>query len=141
VTGDIVESRFDRGMATLREIHHDAGPATLATLDAIHPDLARFVIETAFGDIYSRPGLDLKTRQIATVAALACMGTAPAQLKSHVRGALNLGWSAAEIVEVIMQMSVYGGVPAAINSALAAKDVFDERGLQAAPVAGGEGAD
>lgn len=137
------EDLFQKGLDKLREIHNDAGPNTLAVLDSVHPDFARFIVETAFGNVYSRPGLDLKTRQIATVAALAALGGAAApQLKSHVRGALNVGWTAPEIFEVILQMAVYAGVPAAINSALAAKEVFDEYGVSAMPKpSGGEGAD
>ncbi len=139
----MTDDLFQKGLDKLKEIHNDAGPNTLAVLDSIHPDFGKFIVSTAFGNIYSRPGIDLKTRQIATVAALACMGGAVApQLKSHVRGALNVGWTAPEIFEVILQMAVYGGVPAAINAAMAAKEVFDEYGVSAAPEpAGGEGAD
>jgi 4-carboxymuconolactone decarboxylase len=73
-----------------------------SSLESISPALAQYVIEFPFGDIYSRPGLDLKTRQIATVAALITLGNAEAQLKSHINGALNVGCSRKEIVEVII---------------------------------------
>ena len=71
------------------------------------------MIEFPFGDIYSRPGLDLRSREIAVVAALTAMGNAAPQLKVHIQGALNVGVSRTEIVETIMQMAVYAGFPAA----------------------------
>jgi 4-carboxymuconolactone decarboxylase len=95
-------------------------------LDDIAPDLARFIAEFAYGDIYTRKGLDLKTREMATIAALTAMGTAPLQLKSHIQGALNVGCSRDEIIEVIIQMVAYAGFPAAINGIMTAKEVFEE---------------
>jgi 4-carboxymuconolactone decarboxylase len=100
-------------------------------LEDIAPDFARYLIEFPFGDIYSRPQLDLKSREIAVVAALTALGNAPPQLKVHINGALNVGCTREEIVEVIMQMSVYAGFPAALNGLFAAKDVFKERESQA----------
>jgi 4-carboxymuconolactone decarboxylase len=79
----------------------------------------------AGGDIYARPGLGLRDREIATIAALAALGTAPAQLKIHIEGGLNVGLSRDEIVEILMQMAVYAGFPAALNGLFAAKEVFD----------------
>ena len=91
------------------------------------PDFARMIIEFGFGDIYSRPGLDIKIRQIITVAALTALGTAPLQLRNHINRALILGWSRNEVLEVIMQMAVYAGFPAALNAIYVTKEVFDER--------------
>jgi 4-carboxymuconolactone decarboxylase len=85
------------------------------------------LIEFPFGDIYSRPGLDLRSREIAVVAALTAMGNAAPQLKVHIEGALNVGVSKDEIVEVMMQMSVYAGFPASLNGLFAAKEVFVAR--------------
>ena len=93
----------------------------------VAPDLARYVIEFPFGDVYSRPGLDLKSREIATVAALTALGNAAPQLKVHIHGALNVGCSREEIVEIIIQMAVYAGFPAALNGIFAAREVFRER--------------
>jgi 4-carboxymuconolactone decarboxylase len=84
-------------------------------------------IEFPFGDIYCRPGLDLKSREIATVAALTALGSATPQLKVHIHGALNVGLSRREVVEAIIQMAVYVGFPAALNGTFAAKEVFQER--------------
>lgn len=84
------------------------------------------LIEFAFGDIDSRPGLDLKSREIAVVAALTALGTAVPQLKVHIHGALNVGCTREEVVEAFMQRAVYAGFPAAINGLFAAKEVFKE---------------
>lgn len=99
----------------------------ITALAGIAPDFATYVLEFPFGDIYSRPGLDLRAREIATVAALTAMGTATPQLKVHIEAALNVGLSREEITEIIMQMAVYAGFPAALNGLMAAKDVFDAR--------------
>ncbi len=77
----------------------------------------------------SRPGLDMRSRQFATVAALTAMGTAVPQLRVHINGALNVGCQAAEIIEVILQMVVFAGFPAAINALNVAREVFRERGV------------
>jgi 4-carboxymuconolactone decarboxylase len=98
----------------------------MAALGDIAPDFAQFIIEFPYGDIYSREGLSPKERQIATIASLVTLGTAPTELKAHIQGALNVGCTRPEIVEVIMQMAVYAGFPAAVNSLLVAKDVFAE---------------
>lgn len=119
--------RYQQGLAKLNEIDGEAGEKVIAALQDIAPDLARYVIEFPFGDIYTRPGLDLKSREIATVAALTALGNAAPQLKVHIHGALNVGCTETEIVEVIIQMAVYAGFPAALNGMFAAKEVFAER--------------
>ncbi|MBO9680282.1 MAG: carboxymuconolactone decarboxylase family protein [Acidovorax sp.] len=116
--------RYERGLAKLREVDGEAGERVLQSLDGIAPDFARYLIEFPFGDIYSRPGLDLRSREIAVVAALTALGNAAPQLQVHIRGALNVGVSRTEIVETIMQMAVYAGFPAALNGLAAAREVF-----------------
>ncbi|MDU4171163.1 MAG: carboxymuconolactone decarboxylase family protein, partial [Citrobacter freundii] len=100
------------------------GEAVVESLKDIAPDFARYLLEFPFGDIYARPGLDLRSREIATVAALTAMGNAAPQLKVHIGAALHVGLTQDEIVEVIMQMAVYAGFPAALNGLFAAKEVF-----------------
>lgn len=117
-------SRFERGKRALAEIDGEAGQQVVDALSDIAPDFARYVMEFPFGDIYSRPGLDLRAREIATIAALTAMGNATPQLKVHIQAGLNVGISREEIVEVIMQMAVYAGFPAAVNGLFAAKEVF-----------------
>ena len=121
--------RYERGWRKLQEIDGEAGTRVVESLATIAPDFARYIVEFPFGDIYSRPGLDLKSREIAVVAALTALGNATPQLKVHVHGALNVGFSAQEVVEVIMQMAVYAGFPAALNGLFAAEEVLRERGL------------
>ncbi len=125
-----IEKRYERGLAKLREIDGEAGENVLRSLEDIAPDFARYLIEFPFGDVYSRPGLDLKSREIAVVAALTALGNAAPQLKVHVQGALNVGVTRTEIVETIMQMAVYAGFPAALNGLAAAKEVFVREGAQ-----------
>ena len=108
--------RLARGEALLRQMHGARGEATMQELRDIAPDLADLVATHAFTDLYARPGLDLKTRQFATVTALIAMGDSPAQLEVHMRAALRLGWTQTELVELIMQMSAYAGFPAALKA-------------------------
>ena len=122
-------TRYERGLDKLREIDGEAGEQVVASLAGIAPDFARYLIEFPFGDIYSRPGLDLRSREIAVVAALTALGNAAPQLKVHLRGALNVGVSREEIVETIMQMAVYAGFPAALNGVFAVQEVLREKGL------------
>jgi 4-carboxymuconolactone decarboxylase len=121
------QDRYERGWDKLKEVDGEAGERVIESLKDIAPDFARYVIEFPFGDIYSRPGLDLKTREIAVVAGLTALGNAAPQLKVHIHGALNVGCTRQEVVEVIMQMAVYAGFPAALNGLFAAKEVFKER--------------
>ncbi|GFM65702.1 4-carboxymuconolactone decarboxylase [Pseudomonas cichorii] len=121
------ESRLERGKRALAEIDGEAGHKVIAALADIAPDFATYLFEFPFGDIYSRPGLSVRDREIATVAALAAMGTATPQLKVHIEAALNVGLSQAEITEILMQMAVYAGFPAALNGLFAAKEVFANR--------------
>lgn len=121
------KDRYERGWEKLKEIDGEAGEKVINSLKDVSPDLGRYTIEFPFGDIYSRPGLDLKSREIATVAALTALGYASPQLKVHIHGALNVGCTREEIKEVILQMAVYAGFPAALNGMFAAKEVFRER--------------
>jgi 4-carboxymuconolactone decarboxylase len=127
-----METRHERGLRRLNEVDGDQIDRIVAGLRDIAPDFGRYLVEFAFGDIYARPGLDLRSRQIATVAALTALGTAAPQLKVHIAGALNVGCTRDEIAEVIMQMAVYAGFPAALNGLAAAKEVFAAREVMAA---------
>ena len=119
--------RFIIGQEMLQKVDGKGGDAVIESLQDIAPDFAQYLIEFPFGDIYSRPGLDLRSREIATVAALTALGNAAPQLKVHIGAALHVGLTQDEIIEVIMQMAVYAGFPAALNGLFAAKEVFGKR--------------
>ncbi|UHJ63303.1 carboxymuconolactone decarboxylase family protein [Vibrio furnissii] len=120
-------TRFAAGLAKLKEIDGEAGQKVMESLQDICPDLARYTVEYPFGDIYRRDGLDLRSREIATVAALTTLGHCTPQLKVHLNAALNVGCTEDELKEVIVQMSVYAGFPAALNGMFAFKNVLAER--------------
>ena len=117
--------RYALGLERLSAIDGRDGHAVVESLKAISPDFARYLVEFPFGDIYARPGLDLRQREIATIAALTALGTARPQLEVHIAAGLNVGLSQQEISEIVIQMAVYAGFPAAINGLNAAKTVFD----------------
>jgi 4-carboxymuconolactone decarboxylase len=116
--------RYQRGLARFKATLGEQGMAVLRSLEPICPDMARYVIEFAYGDVLSRPGLSVRDRQIATLAGLAAIGHASPQLKSHIRGSLNAGLTREEIVEVLLQMALFAGFPAAMNGLQAAREVF-----------------
>lgn len=118
------ESRLARGKRMLSAIDGSGGEQVIDSLADIAPDFAQYVLEFPFGDIYARPGLDLRSREIATIAALTAIGHAQPQLKVHIAAGLNVGLTREEIVETIMQMAVYAGFPAALNGLFAAREVF-----------------
>jgi len=123
----MTNERYERGWEKLKEVDGRIGEQVIESLEDIAPDLGRYTIEFPFRDIYSRPGLDLRSREIAVVSALTALGNAAPQLKVHINGALNVGVSRTEVVEIIMMMAVYAGFPAALNGMAAAKEVFTER--------------
>lgn len=119
---------LDKGRDIAAKLNPDLEAILRERYDADLPDFAETLIEYAYGRLYAREGLDLKTRQIATVAALTALGgqTAP-QLRANINHALAAGASERELLEVIYQMAVYGGMPAAINGLNVALDLFRER--------------
>lgn len=116
------QTRFDRGLAKLAEVDGEPGVDVVAHLG----DLGHYIVEFAFGDIYSREGLSLRDRELATVAALTAMGGRDPQLKVHIRAALNVGLSKEEIEETILQTVPYAGFPTAINAMNVFKEALSE---------------
>jgi 4-carboxymuconolactone decarboxylase len=120
-----VESeRYEKGVEHRQGIFDHS--KIVERMNKISPDLGRFIVEFAFGDVHSRPGLSVKEREIAIIASLTTLGYAKTELKSHIRAALNVGCTQEEVLEVIMQMAVYAGFPAAVNATFVAADVFEE---------------
>lgn len=124
---DTTTNRHKLGEQTLSRITGGTGTSVVESLKDIAPDLAEWIIAFSYGDVMSRPGLDLRSRQFATVAALTAMGTAMPQLRVHLHGALNVGCKPSELIEVILQMAVFSGFPSAINALNVAREVFKER--------------
>ena len=106
------ETRYTRGLAKLVEIDGPAGEQVVAPLG----DLGRYVVEFAYGDIYSRSGLSLRERELATVTMLTAMGGREPQLRYHLGAALKVGLMAEDLEEVIIQTVPYAGFPTAINA-------------------------
>lgn len=119
-----LEERYQIGLENLAKIDGQAGYDVIESLKSIAPDMAQYVIGFPFGEIYNRDGLDLRSREIATISALCALGTIP-QLKVHIRASLNVGLSKEEIIEVFIQMAIYCGFPKALNAIFAAKEVFE----------------
>lgn len=121
--------RYRIGWEQLQEIDGEAGERVIESLRDISPDLGRFVIEYAFGDVYPRPDLNRRQRQLVTIGCLAGMGGCEPQLEVHVNAALNVGLSPGEIVEAIIHTTIFAGFPRALNAMAVAKKVFDDRDL------------
>ena len=118
-----------RGNLALDVITGGTSAQVLANVAETSPDLAQWITDFAYGQVVSRPQLDLCTRELATVAALTALGNAPRQLTGHVNGALNAGCKPEAVVEVVTQMAVYAGFPAALNGIAVVKEVFAARNI------------
>lgn len=127
------DARREKGLVTLEQITGATGNAVVDSLSDISPELGAWIVDFAYGDVFSRSGVALCTRELATISALTAMGNAQPQLKVHIGGALNVGCKPEEIVEIIIQMAVYAGFPSALNGISAAREVFTERGIKITP--------
>ncbi|GJF30522.1 4-carboxymuconolactone decarboxylase [Kitasatospora sp. NE20-6] len=129
------QDRFERGMEVLARIDGEAGSRVVSALADVSPELAHQIAAWGFGEIYSRPALPPRDRQLVTLGMLTALGGCEPQLEVHVNAALNVGLTPEEIVEALLHSAAYCGFPKAINATFAAKKVFAERGLL--PVHGG----
>ncbi|MDX3195807.1 carboxymuconolactone decarboxylase family protein [Streptomyces sp. MN03-5084-2B] len=122
-----IEDRYERGLAAMKAVDGEAGEKVADGLRDIAPDLAAYIVEFTFGEIYSRPHLGLRHREIVTIAACVALGTALPQLKVHIHGLLNVGGTEREVVETVLHLAFYCGFPAALNAIAAAREVFAQR--------------
>ena len=120
------KARLERGAKKIQELMPEGDQAVLKGLGKTAPDLANYVLEFIFGDLYNRPGLDLKTKQMLTITILATLGNAKPQLAYHIKCALNLGIERAEIIDIMTHIAGYAGFPAALNGVSTTKEVFAE---------------
>jgi len=119
--------RYSRGYEKLMEIDGEGGAGVIESLKDIAPDLGAYIIEFGFGDIYSREGLDLKQKELVTLACLTAQGGCEPQLTVHLNASLNVGLTPPEIVEALMSCIPYTGFPRVLNAVFTAKKVFEQR--------------
>ena len=124
-------TKFEIGSEQLKKIDGAGGEAVINSLKDIAPDIGKFIVEFAFGDIYTRPRLTLQEREMITITALLAVGGCESQLKVHINGALNVGISPARVVETFIQCVPYVGFPRVLNGIFTAKEIFDERKISA----------
>jgi 4-carboxymuconolactone decarboxylase len=123
------DDRYELGRQRLAELAGERGESVMAAVEEISPDLARYVIEFGYGDIYSRPTLDDQARQLAAISALSAMGGAEPQLEYHIGIALNVGVPPGQIVETVLFLSPFVGFARTLNAARSIRRVFASRGL------------
>lgn len=122
-------TRFTQGMEQLKAIDGKGGENVIKSLEDIAPDLGKFIVEFAFGDIYTREGLTTKEREMITLSSLLTAGGCEPQLEVHINGALNVGISPEKVIETFLQCIPYTGFPKVLNAVFAAKKVFAEKEL------------
>ena len=116
---------FEKGLATRKQVMgEDFVANAFANATEFTMPMQEYITRNAWGDVWQRPGLDMKTRSLVTVALLAALGKQH-ELKGHVRGALNNGATSQEIQEVLLHTSIYCGVPTAVDAFRSAAEVID----------------
>jgi len=118
-------SQYEKGLAIRTQVMGEAFvQRALSSATEFTQPIQEHITRAAWGDVWQRPGLDLKTRSLITVAMLTALGKSH-ELKGHVRGALNNGATVAEIQEVLLHATIYCGVPAAVEGFRAAAEVIE----------------
>ncbi|MDK9757528.1 carboxymuconolactone decarboxylase family protein [Vibrio sp. D173a] len=118
-----------RGMWVMNRLEDGLAERVSSKLSELDSDLPRLITDYAFGSVVARPGLDLKNREMLTVASLISLGNATPQLELHMKAAINVGVSPEELLEVVIQMAVYAGVPACMNGLASYRKIMNEKGL------------
>ena len=121
------QNRFEQGLQKLSEVDGTAGEKLITSLSNIAPDLGKYIVEFAFGDIYCRKGLNLQEREIITLSSLLTQGGCEAQLEVHINGAINVGINPNKIIETFIHCIPYTGFPRVLNAVGVAKKVFIAR--------------
>ncbi|MEU4197979.1 carboxymuconolactone decarboxylase family protein [Kribbella sp. NPDC026611] len=129
INSQVEQARYQRGLEVLNAVDGGSAPAVMESLADISPALAHHVVAFGFGDIYSRPGLAPKQRQLVTLGILTALGGCEPQLEVHIKTSLNVGLTPTEIVETFVHAAGYAGFPRALNAITVAKKVFAERDL------------
>lgn len=122
-------NRLQNGLEKLNEVDGKAGENVIASLAEIAPDVGKYILEFAFGDIYCREGLSLQEREIITITSLLTAGGCEPQLEVHINGSLNVGISPEKVIETFIQSIPYTGFPKVLNAVNVAKKVFTQRNI------------
>lgn len=122
------QERIDYGRSILDAVDGESGHRVMEALADVSPVLGEQVL-IGFGEVYARPQLSPRDRQLVTLGMLTALGGCEPQLEVHVNASLNVGLTPQEIVEALLHSSVYCGFPRALNATFTAKKVFAERGL------------
>ena len=128
-----MNKRYARGWKALTALAPEKAQAVQNGLADIAPDMGRFVVEFGYGDVFTRPGLDPASRQIATIAALTALGNAAPQLRFHIEAGLAAGLTPDQIVDVVYVTTVFAGFPAGLNALTIARAAFAEKGVAVSP--------
>jgi 4-carboxymuconolactone decarboxylase len=129
--GGTMVDRLERGRRKFEELYGDgASDRLISSQSGLGQDLARYGIEFNFGDLYSRPGLTLAQREMATIATLVALGGLDPQLRGHTRGAIRAGLSATEVIETVIHTVQYVGFPRALNALRVVTDSLTEMGVE-----------
>lgn len=130
------DERYELGMTMRKRVLGEAHVArSLASASEFTRPIQEFVTRACWGDIWGRPGLDLRTRSLLNLAILTALGRNH-ELGVHVKGAVNNGCSAQEIQETLLQTAIYCGVPAALESFRVAERALDEIATESGPDSG-----
>lgn len=123
-----MKERYERGLELLQQVDGVGGVQVVDSLKDLAPDVDRYIIEFAFGDIYAREGLSLRDRELATIVSHCTQGACEPQLRVHIRGALNSGMTEEQIIETFIQLIPYVGFPRVLNAITAARAVISVDG-------------
>jgi 4-carboxymuconolactone decarboxylase len=128
-----LEERFEKGTEILSRLGGgQPGSGSVPASRDLAPDMHHIAREALFGSIWPRAGLKIEHREMCTLSVLTVLEREN-QLRQHIMSSLNLGLSAEQVVEVLIHLAFYGGVPASFNAMGIAKEVFDQRGIRFAP--------
>ena len=125
------DDRYRRGTAVLDQIHGTSIVDLVADLQDVSPEMGYQVVAWAYGEMYARPNLSHRDRQLVTLGMLASQGGEEGELRAHIPLALEVGLTPDEIVEVFLHSIAYCGFPRAINATKVLKQIFAEHDITA----------
>lgn len=122
-----MKTKYEIGLKRLQDILGVNAVETVKKFEEISPDFAKYVVEFAYGELYERKGIEDKTREVAAVACLIGQGNTGFPLRAHLKGMINVGWSKAEIIEVLLFLVAYVGFPPIVDSLNIVKEIFESK--------------